>query len=74
MKNRNSNREDYEENRQEGYIIKYYKSVRHKNEPKFVKRQLTKIHNSNIKRKTKFAGTLNFNDYYDIDGNNPGTF
>lgn len=50
----NRNREDYIENREEGFI-KNYKSLRHKNEPKFRKHNLTNIHLCNIKRKPKFV-------------------
>ena len=47
-------RENYQETRQRGFI-KNYKSLRHKEEPKFRKTELTNIHESNIKRPTIFA-------------------
>lgn len=53
----NRNREEYKEQRNEGYI-KNYKSVRHKNEPKFRKHNLTNIHATNIKRPYKFADNI----------------
>lgn len=51
----NKNRENYEENREEGFI-KNYRSVRHKDEPKFRKHKLTNVHENNIKRPFKFSG------------------
>lgn len=54
---RNQNRENYEENRTEGYI-KNYKSLRHKEVPKFIKTKLENVHKANIKRKNKFSGEL----------------
>lgn len=49
----NKSRENYSENRTEGYV-KNYKSVRHKEEPKFRKNKLDNIHPNNIKRNKKF--------------------
>ena len=54
----NTNRENYTENRTEGYI-KNYKSVRHKEEPKYKKNKLENIHSSNIKRQYKFSENTN---------------
>ena len=53
----NKNMEDYSEDRVEGNI-KNYKSVRHKEEPKFIKKDLENIHKSNIKRKYKFTDQM----------------
>lgn len=50
----NTNREEYKETRNRGYI-KYYKSLRHKDQPKFRKYNLSNIHPTNIKRPQKFA-------------------
>lgn len=71
---RNENRENYVETRSEGYI-KNYKSVRHKEEPKFIKHKLENIHTKNIKRKNKFLGQLDPQDMstMDHDSSNPGT-
>lgn len=55
---RNENREDYKEHREIGYI-KNYKSLRHKEQPKFRKYNLTNIHTSNIKRPLKFSDNDN---------------
>lgn len=55
---RNEKREDYTENREEGFI-KNYKSVRHKEEPKFKRHKLKNIHENNIKRPFKFSVTAN---------------
>lgn len=60
LKKHNRNREDYEETRDEGYI-KYYKSVRHKDQPKFRKYKLSNVHPINIKRPLKFAGKTTSN-------------
>lgn len=49
----NQKRESYNENRDIGFI-KNYKSVRHKEEPKFRKQNLNNVHVSNIKRKMKY--------------------
>lgn len=49
----NQTRENFEETRNEGYI-KNYKSLRHKNEPKYRKFNLSNVHSSNIKRKKKY--------------------
>lgn len=54
----NRQREQYVENRNEGYI-KNYKRVRHKDEPYFRKYQLKNVHLSNIKRPYKFTGRDN---------------
>lgn len=51
---RNKTRENYEEKRIEGYI-KNYKSVRHKEVPKFRKLKLKNVHENNIKRSLKFS-------------------
>lgn len=56
LRRNNENRENYEETREEGYI-KYYKSLRHKDEPKYRKYNLQNIHTNNIKRKNKFSDT-----------------
>lgn len=53
IKKANEKREVYEENRETGFI-KNYKSLRHKEEPKFRKQNLRNIHVSNIKRKFKY--------------------
>lgn len=50
----NQKRESYHERREVGFI-KNYKSVRHKEEPKFRKQNLNNIHVSNIKRKMKYT-------------------
>lgn len=50
---KNQSREDFVDNRNEGYI-KNYKSLRHKDEPKYRKCNLKNIHSSNIKRKKKY--------------------
>lgn len=50
----NRNRETYMERRETGFI-RNYKSVRHKEEPKFIERNLENVHTSNIKRPFKFA-------------------
>ena len=70
----NIKREDYKEGRSEGYI-KNYKSVRHKEEPKFVKKDLKDIHSSNIKRKYKFLGELDIKNISNPDNidDNPDT-
>lgn len=63
----NKNRETYEEHRENGFI-KNYKNVRHKETAKFIKKNLTNIHDSNIKRPTKFSDNHpNHPDY----SNNP---
>lgn len=61
---RNELREDYTEERQEGYI-KNYKSLRHKEEPKFRKHKLKGIHENNIKRPFKFSGDANTGNSHD---------
>lgn len=55
----NLDREIYIENREKGYI-KNYKSLRHKEEPKFRLSNLDNIHGCNIKRETKYNGFVNF--------------
>lgn len=50
----NEKREEYIENRREGYI-KNYRSLRHKEVPKYRKQTLNNIHPSNIKRPFKFS-------------------
>ena len=54
----NSKREEYQERREEGFI-KNYKSLRHKEEPKFRKFRLENVHTSNIKRPLKFSVQTN---------------
>ena len=49
----NKSREDYREARKEGFI-KNYKALRHKEQPKYKKAKLEKIHLCNIKRPLKF--------------------
>lgn len=66
---RNRNREQYTENRTEGYI-KNYKSLRHKEEPKFTKQKLENVHLTNIKRKNKFSGIQNTANDNNMDINN----
>uniref|UniRef100_A0A0A1XLE4 Retrovirus-related Pol polyprotein from transposon 17.6 n=1 Tax=Zeugodacus cucurbitae TaxID=28588 RepID=A0A0A1XLE4_ZEUCU len=65
ISNHNTRKENYLETRREGFI-RNYKSVRHKEEPKFIKRNLENVHTSNIKRPLKFANdnndTRNTND------------
>lgn len=55
---RNETREEYEENRQVGFI-KNYANLRHKEQPKFRRHKLTNIHTSNIKRPFKFPENIN---------------
>lgn len=55
LEKHNRKRENYEENREEGYI-KYYKSLRHKGQPKYRKYKLANVHPCNIKRPLKFTG------------------
>lgn len=50
----NRSREEYTEQRTEGFI-KNYKAVRHKEQPKYRKHKLDKVHPSNIKRPLKFT-------------------
>ncbi|XP_055374910.1 uncharacterized protein MAL13P1.304-like [Condylostylus longicornis] len=47
-----------EDDRVEGYI-KNYKTVRHKEQPKYKKHALDNIHSSTIKRKSKFSDKIN---------------
>lgn len=70
LSKRNENRESYVEHRKEGYI-KNYKSVRHKEQPKFIKRNLSNVHTNNIKRPLKFTGSDN--DNVDHVSNNPNS-
>lgn len=56
----NRNRENYEEEREEGFI-KNYKAVRHKEVPKFKKAKLKNINPANIKRVYKFTEDKNDN-------------
>lgn len=58
LEKHNKNRENYTENRRVGYI-KNYKSLRHKDEPKYRKYNLTNIHPINIKRPLKFSDQNN---------------
>lgn len=51
----NDNRENYVEQREKGYI-KNYQALRHKEQPKFRISELENVHNSNIKRETKYSG------------------
>lgn len=60
----NSKRDNYIEQRQEGYI-KNYRSVRHKEQPKFIKRNLNNVHPTNIKRPLKFSDCHNNNGVTD---------
>lgn len=73
----NKDREKYLETRQQGFI-KNYKSVRHKEQPKFVKKNLEGIHISNIKRPLKFAGLpdnipIGSHSPNRVNSNNPAT-
>ena len=52
---KNQNREQYTEQREEGYI-KNYKRVRHKDQPYYRKYKLKDVHVTNIKRPPKFSG------------------
>lgn len=54
LEKHNRKREHYDETRQEGYI-KYYKSLRHKGQPKYRKYKLINVHPCNIKRPLKFT-------------------
>lgn len=62
---RNESREEYTEDRDEGFI-KNYKSLRHKEQPKYRKHKLKDIHESNIKRSFKFSAAP-------VNGNHPPT-
>ena len=55
LNKRNINHEYYIKNRRKGYI-KNYKSIRHKEEPIFIRRNLNNVHVNNIKGPFKFAG------------------
>lgn len=57
----NVNRENYVENRQEGYI-KNYANLRHKEQPKFRKYKLHNVHEDNIKRPLKFSDPCSGSD------------
>lgn len=67
---RNQSRENYNETREKGFI-KNYKSVRHKEQPKFRYHNLEGIHETNIKRPLKFTDTNNSNN--NIDNNTTRT-
>lgn len=68
----NRNRKSYTEKRKTGFI-KNYKSVRHKEQPKFIKRNLENVHLSNIKRPFKFTDPDDHNGNDDvIDNRNTG--
>lgn len=54
----NEKRETYNETRQEGFI-KNYRTVRHKELPKYRKQPLANVHEANIKRPFKFSGYSN---------------
>lgn len=58
---RNENREEYTENREEGFI-KNYRSLRHKEQPKFRKFKLDRVHENNIKRPFVFSAAANNRD------------
>lgn len=58
----NNKREPYQEHRQIGYI-KNYKWVRNKDEPKLRLSNFENVHNSNIKRGTKYDGVVTTSDY-----------
>lgn len=60
IRKRNEKRENYEEHRKIGFI-KNYKSLRHKEEPKFRKYSLSNVRETNIKRPFKFSDQLNEN-------------
>lgn len=64
IEKRNRRRENYTERRKEGFI-KNYKSLRHKQEPKYKFCNLENIHPSNIKRKLKFEGILDTKEIED---------
>lgn len=57
----NRSREDYSESREEGFI-KNYKAVRHKEQPKYKKSKLERVHHCNIKRPLKFTVMDNTDD------------
>lgn len=67
LNKRNSKREEYKEDRKFGYV-KNYKSLRHKEEPKFRKLPLENIHSSNIKKQFKFSDDNHY-DNMDVDAN-----
>lgn len=54
LKKLNKKRETYSETRQNGYI-KNYMSLRHKEQPKFRRYNLSNVHYTNIKRPLKFS-------------------
>lgn len=71
IQKRNKSREDYAEHRKEGFI-KNYKSVRHKEQPKFVKKPLENVHTNNIKRSFKFSDYPDFFNTVNDDIANTG--
>lgn len=71
LEKHNKNREEYTENREQGYI-KNYKSLRHKDEPKYRQYSLNNIHPINIKRQLKFTDNTDSNAI-DIDNNYTST-
>lgn len=62
----NANREDYKENRSEGFI-RNYRAKRHKHLPKYRKTKLRNIHVTNIKRPLKFTDVNNNMDDLNMD-------
>lgn len=62
---RNKTREEYEENREIGFI-KNYANLRHKEQPKFRQHKLTNIHTSNIKRPFKFFENISNTNHSNI--------
>lgn len=62
IERRNETREDYQDQRNIGYI-KNYRALRHKEQPKFRRSELQNIHSSNIKRPKKFEGIVNIRDF-----------
>lgn len=62
----NKNREVYNEEREEG-LVKNYKALRHKEEPRYRKLKLHNVHPSNIKRPLKFADKMDTDT--PLDGN-----
>lgn len=62
----NINREEYSENREEGYV-RNYKATRHKELPKFRKLNLDNIHPCNIKRPQKFSDIVDHSINHDVD-------
>lgn len=72
LRKHNTDRESYVETRQNGYI-KNYKSLRHKEQPKFRRHNLNNVHTSNIKRPLKFADTIDHPSTTNNDETNPDT-